>query len=258
MPYTFSDLVDIIAKLRAPGGCPWDAEQTHESIKKNMIEEAYEALEAIDSGSGAKMADELGDLLLQIVFHAQIGKDENEFTIDDVTTAVCEKMIRRHPHVFGDVHVENSEEVLVNWEKIKKVENSQRTTTESMQSVSRYLPALMRAAKVGGKAAKVGFSWENPGAALEKVREETDELSSALAESTNIEEEIGDLLFTAVEVARLSGVDAEEALTKATDKFIRRFSSMEQKAHKNGNSLDTMPINELDVLWNMSKKEENN
>lgn len=256
MQYTFEDFLKVIARLRAPGGCPWDAEQTHESIKKNLIEEAYEATEAIDSGKGAKMADELGDLLLQIVFHAQIGKENGEFTIDDVITAVCEKMIRRHPHVFGDVEVENSAEVLANWEEIKKKEKGQRTRTESMQTVSRYLPALMRAGKVQEKAAKVGFDHASPLEALSKVREETDELSVALSGNTNIAEEIGDLLFAAVNVARLAGVDAEEALTAATDKFVHRFSFIEETAHKNGKSLDTMSINEMDNLWNLSKNGE--
>mgnify|MGYP003294008840 CR=1 FL=1 len=258
MQYTFEDFLEVIARLRAPGGCPWDAEQTHESIKKNLIEEAYEATEAIDSGVGAKMADELGDLLLQIVFHAQIGKEEGAFTMDDVITAVCEKMIRRHPHVFGDVEVENSAEVLANWEEIKKKEKGQRTRTESMQTVSRYLPALMRAGKVQEKAAKVGFDHATALDALSKVREETDELSAAISNTTNITEEIGDLLFAAVNVARLSGVDAEEALTAATDKFVRRFSFIEKTAHKNGKSLDTMTINEMDDLWNLSKNEEIN
>ncbi len=253
MQYTFSDLVDIIARLRGEGGCPWDAEQTHESLKKNLIEEAYETLEAIDSGNGAKMADELGDLLLQIVFHAQIGKEENEFTMDDVTTCVCEKMIRRHPHVFADVSVKNSDEVLVNWEAIKKQENGQRTTAESMRSVSGYLPALMRAAKVQGKAAKVGFDWEKAEDALEKVKEETAEVAAALKDETNIKEEIGDLLFAAVNTARLAGVDAEEALSAATEKFIRRFTFVEDEAHKTGKALATMTINEMDDLWNMSK-----
>lgn len=254
MQYTFSEFVDIIARLRGKGGCPWDAEQTHESIKKNLIEEAYEATEAIDSGIGAKMADELGDLLLQIVFHAQIGKEDGEFTIDDVITAVSEKMIRRHPHVFGDISVANSDEVLVNWEQIKKQENGQKTTAGSMDTVSRYLPALMRATKVQGKAAKVGFDWEKAEDALEKVKEETEEVALSLKENSNIEEEIGDLLFAVVNTARLAKVDSEEALTKATDKFMRRFAFVEEKASEMGKSLDAMSLSEMDALWNLSKK----
>ncbi len=253
MRYSFEDLVRIIARLRGEGGCPWDAEQTHESLKKNMIEEAYEALEAIDSGNGPKMADELGDLLLQIVFHAQIGQENGEFTIGDVTTAVCEKMIRRHPHVFADVSVANSAEVLANWEEIKKQENGQKTTASSMESVSRYLPALMRAAKIQGKAAKVGFDWNTPGEALLKVEEETREVAVALEEKSNVLEEIGDLLFAAVNTARLAGIDGEEALTFASDKFVRRFQIMEEIAHKSGKKLDTMTIKEMDSLWNMTK-----
>lgn len=256
MRYNFQDLIDIIARLRGEGGCPWDAEQTHESIKKNLIEEAYEATEAIDSGIGAKMADELGDLLLQIVFHAQIGTEDGEFTIEDVTTAVCEKMIRRHPHVFADVTVKNSDEVLANWEEIKKEENGQKSTTESMQTVSRYLPALMRASKVQGKAAKVGFDWSTPDEALEKVREEAGELSVALSDKSNITEEVGDLLFAAVNTARLAGVDAEEALSAATEKFIRRFSFVEASAKENNKSLKEMTLGEMDALWERSKTNE--
>ncbi len=258
MQYTFGDLVDIIAKLRAPGGCPWDAEQTHESLKKNMIEEAYESLEAIDSGVGAKMADELGDLLLQIVFHAQIGSETGEFTIDDVIGAVCEKMIRRHPHVFGEVQVENSDQVLVNWEKIKKQENGQKTTAQSMETVSRYLPALMRSEKLQGKAAKVGFDWQTPGEALDKVKEETNELAAALRENTNIREEIGDLLFATVNVSRLAGVDPEDALTHAADKFTRRFADTERLVLADGKTFENMTLPEMDAYWDKAKEAEKN
>lgn len=255
--HTFNDFVEIIARLRGEGGCPWDAEQTHESIKKNMIEEAYEALEAIDSGNGEKMADELGDLLLQIVFHAQIGKEAGEFTIDDVIEAVSQKMIRRHPHVFADVDVKNSAEVLVNWEAIKKKEKGQRSATESMRSVSSYLPALMRSKKVQEKAAKVGFDWPSPEEAFLKVREEADEVAAAFGNPEKLKEELGDLLFATVNTARLCDLDAEELLSAATKKFIRRFAFVEQEAYKNGKSLDTMSINEMDFLWNMSKNKEN-
>lgn len=219
--YHFQDLVDILARLRGEGGCPWDAEQTHQSIKKNMIEEAYEALEAIDSGNGEIMADELGDLLLQIVFHAQIGKEAGEFTIDDVIRAICEKMIRRHPHVFGDVEVSSSADVLRNWEAIKKQEKGQKAATESMRSVSKYLPALMRAEKVQDKAAKAGL-------APEKLSGQT----GGEAISPVTPEEIGARLFATVNLARTLGIDAEEALTAATEKFIERFADMEKSGQK--------------------------
>ncbi|MDD6309313.1 MAG: nucleoside triphosphate pyrophosphohydrolase [Clostridia bacterium] len=253
MKYTFSDLVDIIAKLRGKGGCPWDAEQTHASLRRNLIEEAYEAIEAIDSGDGMTMADELGDLLMQIVFHAQIGTEDGAFTIDDVTDAVCTKMIRRHPHVFADAVANTSAEVLSNWEEIKKEEKKLHSVAESMASVSRYLPALMRAEKVQGKASGVGFDWTCPEDALEKVREETAELETALAENTNIKEEIGDLLFAAVNTARLCGIEPEEALTAATDKFLHRFKKMEEYATKNGKKLDKMHIDDMEVLWDTLK-----
>ena len=249
--YTFDDLVNIIEKLRAPGGCPWDAEQTHESIRKNLIEEAYEALEAIDTGKGEVMADELGDLLLQIVFHAQIGKDEGEFNIDDVTTAVCEKMIRRHPHVFGDVKADTSEEVLRNWDEIKKKEKSLSDVSGTLKSVSSYLPALMRASKVQDKAAKVGFDFDDALMALNKVTEETAEVKDALVNGGDIEEEIGDLLFAAVNVARLAGITSEQALTRTTEKFISRFEYVEKNAPA---PLTQMSLAEMDKLWEESKK----
>ncbi len=255
MQYTFSDLVDVMARLRGEGGCPWDAEQTHQSLRKNLIEEAYEALEAIDSGDGATMADELGDLLLQIVFHAQIGKENGTFSIDDVTDAITKKMIRRHPHVFADGTAKTSAEVLEKWDEIKKEEKKQSTLSETMQSVSSYLPALMQAEKVQTKAAKVGFDWPDHAAALEKVREETAEVSTALSGQGNLEEEIGDLLFSVVNVARLSSISAEEALQNATAKFIRRFAIMEKIATKCGKNLDDMHINELDALWKTAKNE---
>ncbi len=249
--YNFEDLVNIIAKLRAPGGCPWDAEQTHESIKKNLIEEAYEALEAIDTGKGEVMADELGDLLLQIVFHAQIGKDNGEFDINDVTTAVCEKMIRRHPHVFGNVKADTSDEVLKNWDEIKKQEKKLSDVSGTLKSVSSYLPALMRASKVQDKAAKVGFDFKDATGALSKVREETEEVREALATGKNVEEEIGDLLFAAVNVARLAGITSEQALTLTTEKFISRFEYVEQNAPR---PLAEMELAEMDRLWEESKK----
>lgn len=250
--YSFKDLVDIVAKLRGEGGCPWDAEQTHQSLKKSMIEEAYEALEAIDSGKGEKMADELGDLLLQIVFHAQIGAEDKEFNIDDVTTAVCEKMIRRHPHVFGQAVADTSEQVLINWEEIKKQEKGISSVTDTLKGVSSYLPSLMRAYKVQDKAAKVGFDFPGVDEAMKKVTEETGEVKNAFAENKNIEEEIGDLLFAVVNIARFAKVQPEQALTQATEKFIDRFSYVESRAPR---PLTEMTLEEMDKLWDECKKQ---
>lgn len=251
--YSFDDLLRIIARLRAKDGCPWDAEQTHDSIKKCMVEESYEVIEAIESGDMSKVYDELGDLLLQVVFHAQIAKENGEFDIDDVTNAICEKMIRRHPHVFGDVKVNNSDEVLDNWDEIKKEEKGEKKMSETLKSVSAYLPALMRAQKVQKKAAKVGFDWTDISGALGKVREETDELEEAVKNNSNKEEELGDLLFSVVNTARYADVDAEEALTKATKKFILRFENMEDAVLDEGKRLEELSIDEMDSFWDKIK-----
>lgn len=251
--YNFGDLVKIMEKLRAPDGCPWDREQTHESLKKYMIEETYEVIEAIDGGESAKIADELGDLLLQIVFHAQIGRERGEFDINDVTQAICEKMIRRHPHVFGSTSVNNSEEVLTAWDEIKKEEKGEKSVTDTLNSVSRYLPALMRAQKVQHKASKVGFDWEDVWGAMDKIEEETKELCEAVKKGEGFEEEIGDLLFAVVNAARFLGVNPEQALTNTTGKFINRFSYIEENAQKYGKSLDKLTIKEMDDLWNEAK-----
>ena len=230
--YTIEDLRQIMQILRAPGGCPWDAEQTHESIRKNMIEEAYEVVDAIDSGDPAALQEELGDVLMQVVFHSQMEAEAERFTLDDVADGVCKKLVYRHPHVFGNVHAETSEQVLKNWDALKLVEKSQKSQTESMQSIPRQLPALMRAEKVQKKASRVGFDWDNADGAFEKIAEETTELQQA-AQSGNadqVREELGDLLFSVVNAARLLHADPEEALTAASDKFIRRFSAVEQMA----------------------------
>lgn len=205
----FYEFCEIIEKLRAPGGCPWDREQTHETLKKNLLEEAYEANDAIDEGDPMKMADELGDVLLQVVMHAQIGKEEGTFTIDDVTDIVSRKMIERHPHVFGDVEVKNSDQVLDNWEKIKKEKRGQKTVYESMESVTKSLPALSRAVKVIGKAVK-GNLYE-----IEK----DDNISK---------EEIGAILFELCALSYEKGVDPEEELALYTKKFIKNFKNIEE------------------------------
>jgi len=254
--YTFSDLTEIMKKLRGEGGCPWDREQTHESLKRYLIEETYETIEAIDTKNGAKMADEMGDLLLQIVFHAQIGEENETFNIDDVTNAICEKMIRRHPHVFGNVSAETAEQVLVNWDEIKKEENGQNTVTETLKSVSSYLPSLMRAQKVQSKAAKVGFDWSDVSGAIEKVTEETNELKQAIEMGENTEEELGDLLFAVVNVSRFIKANPEQALTGTINKFVRRFEHIEQNAQNYGKNLVELTMEEMDKLWEEAKLKE--
>lgn len=254
MGYSFDDLVDIMEKLRRPGGCPWDAEQTHESIKKCMIEETYEVIEALDSGDMVKVYDELGDLLLQVVFHAQIAKDNGDFDIGDVTNAICTKLIRRHPHVFGDEKLTTSEDVLDKWDDIKKHEKGEKSTTETLKSVAVSLPALMRAQKVQAKAAKVGFDWRDVSGALDKIHEETRELEEAIEKDTNKEEELGDLLFSVVNVSRFIGADSEEALYKTINKFVARFSHVESMANEEGRALSDMSLEEMDRLWEKSKK----
>jgi tetrapyrrole methylase family protein/MazG family protein len=254
MKYTFDGLVNIMEKLRRPGGCPWDAEQTHESIKKCMIEETYEVIDALDSGDMTKVYDELGDLLLQVVFHAQIAKDNGDFDINDVIGAICRKLIRRHPHVFGEEKAGTAEEVLDRWDEIKKEEKEEKSGAEGLKSVPASLPALMRAQKVQEKAAKVGFDWDSIDGALDKVREETAELEEAEKKGENMKEELGDLLFSVVNVARFLGVDAEEALFETTNKFVSRFSEVERMARESERNLSEMTLDEMDVLWEKAKK----
>ena len=225
-------LVDIIAILRAPNGCPWDREQTHESLKKPMIEEAYEVIEAIENKDDANLREELGDVLLQVVFHSNIAREENRFSLKDVANEECEKMIRRHPHIFGDVpNNMNAKGVLSQWDDIKKLEKKGQSQTESMIAIPRGLPALYRADKVQAKAAKVGFDWDNVSGAFDKVQEETEEIKEAisLGKQDEIAKEVGDLLFAAVNVARMLDVDPEDALNTTTAKFIRRFKYVEEK-----------------------------
>lgn len=256
--YTIEDLRQIMQILRAPGGCPWDAEQTHESIRKNMIEEAYEAVDAIDSGDKAALQEELGDVLMQVVFHAQMETETGGFTLDDVADGVCKKLIYRHPHVFGNVQADTSAQVLKNWEALKLVEKSQKSETESMQSIPRMLPALLRAEKVQKKAARVGFDWNDAAGTFDKVAEETEELQRAFRSGSQkqMEEELGDLLFSVVNTARFLHVDPEQALTGATDKFIRRFSLMEQVAKAHDLKLSDASPEQLDAFWNRAKTEE--
>lgn len=255
--YDCNDLMDIVRILRAPGGCPWDREQTHESIRKNFIEETYEVIEAINKQEPAMLREELGDVLLQIALHCQMEQEQGHFTFDDVCDEICKKLIIRHPHVFGDVTAETTEQVLTNWDAIKMQTKQQKTTTESMASVPRELPALMRAQKLQKKAAKVGLDWDDATGALDKIREETDELEEAMVgkDPEAVADELGDVLFSVVNVARFADVDAEEALTAATDKFYRRFALVEQMAKERGMDMKTAGIEELDKLWNEAKRQ---
>lgn len=253
--YTFDDLVEILRILRRPGGCPWDREQTHESIRRNFIEETYEAIEAIDNKDSELLCEELGDVMLQVVFHAQISEDEGEFDINEVCDGVCKKLIVRHPHVFSDVLAETSEKVLENWDKIKMQTKSQKTYTETLKSVSPALPALVRAEKVQHKAKKCGFDWDSVDGALEKLSEEIVELRNAIKEGNadSTHEELGDVLFSAVNVSRFLDVDAEKALSDSTVKFISRFEKIENLARERNIDMKSASLSELDALWDEVK-----
>ena len=252
--YNADDLVSIVELLRLPGGCPWDMEQTHKSLRKDFIEETYEVIEAIDNEDPALLREELGDALLQIVMHARIEEEAGRATFDEIAGDVCRKMIHRHPHVFGQGKADSVSEVLSNWEKIKSEEKSRNTVTDKLNAIPRQLPALMRAAKIGKKAAVLDFP--DVASVLSKVREELSEIEAALAEQNadQVLEEIGDLLFTAANLARLVNVEPEEALTRATDKFVSRFAAVEACAKDLGQDLADMSDEEKDKLWENVKK----
>lgn len=253
--YGIEDLIGIVAILRSPGGCPWDIEQDHKSIKRDFIEETYEVIEAINKDDKELLREELGDVLLQVVFHTRIEEEKNVFDFDDICDGICKKLIIRHPHVFGDVTVNGTDDVLSNWDDIKRFTKNQKTTTEAMDAVPRELPALMRAEKIQKKAKKAGFDWNDVSGAFAKIHEETAELETAVAndDRENIEEELGDLLFAAVNVSRFVKVDAEEALTKATDKFFARFASVEKLAAERNIDMKNSSLEELDSLWDEVK-----
>jgi tetrapyrrole methylase family protein/MazG family protein len=242
----FQKLVDLVAKLRVE--CPWDREQTNQSIKKNLIEEAYELLEAIEENDNEKMIEELGDLLLQVVFHSQIKKDEGSFDINTVIEKLIEKLIRRHPHVFGNSNVKTQEEVLKQWDEIKRKEKE-----SIFDGIPKRMPALMRAVKVQNRAAKVGFEWENIDQVWKKVEEELNELKEAKTQQEKVHE-LGDLLIAVTNLARFMKVDPEEALHLSVDRMIKRFSYIEKKAKEMGKSLEEMSLSEMDNLWNEAKK----
>lgn len=257
--YNIDDLVAIIKVLRAPGGCPWDREQTHESIKKNFIEETYEVVEAINKQSTDMLREELGDVLLQIVLHSEMESENDNFSFDDVVNDIVQKLVVRHPHVFGEVVANNTAEALNSWDTVKLKTKGQKNQTESMLSVPRELPALMRAQKIQHKAAKIGFDWDNVGGAVDKLYEEIDELKTAMEQGKrfDIEDEFGDVLFSCVNIARFIDVDSEEALTASTDKFMSRFSLVEQMASEQGIDMKSSSIEELDRLWDKAKKIKN-
>lgn len=251
--YNINDFREIIRLLRAPGGCPWDMEQTHESIRRNFLEEAYEAVEAIDEKDPDHLCEELGDVLMQVLFHADIEETEGRFNIDDVADMSVRKLIRRHPHVFGDRAVSGTEDVLTNWDEIKRQEREQETVTATLETVAKSLPGLWRAEKLQKKAAKVGFDWPDIGGALDKLEEEIAELRAAIADGANQMEELGDVLFSAVNVARFLGGDPEDALHKSCDKFVTRFSYIEKAALQNGQRLEDMTLQQMDNLWDEAK-----
>lgn len=251
--YNVQDLVDIVKVLRAPGGCQWDAQQTHESIRRNFLEEAYEVAEAIDQQSTEHLQEELGDVLLQVVFHTSIEEEEGRFNLDDVANGVCQKLIFRHPHVFGDVTVSSTGEILANWEELKKKEKGQATQADAVDAVARSLPALWRAEKVQKKAAKVGFDWDSVDGAVDKLSEELDEVKQAINGHGDPAEELGDLLFAAVNVARFLKVDPEDALQAACDKFAARFRRVEEAVTAQGKQMEDMTLTELDDIWNAIK-----
>jgi len=260
----FEKLVRVMARLRAPGGCPWDREQTHATLRTYLIEEAYEVLEALDGADDVKFAEELGDLLLQVVFHAQMADEEGRFTIVDVIREIYEKMIRRHPHVFGEKQAKDAAEVLRNWEIIKKEERQakgavEEETAESvLDGVPRSLPALLEGYQLTRKAARIGFDWENVGGIFEKLQEETEELRQVLEKrgGKEIEGEVGDILFAAVNLARFLKIDPEIAMKKASRKFNRRFREMEQMAREQGRTLAEVPRWKMEELWEAAKGKE--
>ncbi len=260
----FRRLVRIMERLQEPGGCPWDREQTHESLKPYLIEEAYEALDAIDRENWADLAEELGDVLLQVIFHSVLAKRTGKFDIDEVIETAAAKMVRRHPHVFGETEAKTAQDVLQNWEKLKAAEREEKNggnmsddphATSVLAGVPKVLPALLKAQRIQEKAARVGFDWENPLQVLDKVEEEINELRQAIAANDKIHarEEIGDLIFALVNLARFLDVDAEEAVRATAEKFRRRFHYIEQKSRELGRSLADMPLDEMESYWQAAK-----
>lgn len=254
--YTVEDLCEIMRLLRSENGCPWDRVQTHESIRKNLIEETYEAVEAIDCKDSSMLKEELGDVLLQVVFHAQMEDEEGRFTFDDVANDICQKLIIRHPHIFSDTKADSVDQVLTNWNQIKQETKGQKTAAETLVAVPRQLPALMRSEKVQSRACKAGFDYPDVQSAFAELKSELDELSEAMEEAdiAHIAEEIGDTLFAAVNVARFYDMDPEELLTRSCDKFIRRFTRVEEQAEAEQINMKKADERTLNRLWDAAKK----
>ena len=266
----FERLIKLQACLRAPNGCPWDVEQTHLTLRTYLIEEVYEVLEALESGNDAKFAEELGDLLLQVVFHAQIATEQGRFTAADVVREIHQKMVRRHPHVFGEKRAKDATEVLKYWEQIKAEERraesgkgsgssveSEKAPASVLDGIPHTLPAVMQGFQLTRRASRIGFDWDNVGGVVEKLQEELGELRNAQS-SRQIEEELGDVLFAAVNLARFLKVDPEIALKRTNAKFSSRFREMERLAHASGRALADVPRNEMESLWDQAKISENN
>lgn len=253
--YNMEDLLRLITVLRSPGGCPWDMKQTHESIKKNFIEETYEVIEAINKKDAASLREELGDVLLQVLLHCEMEREKDNFDFNAVVNELCQKLVVRHPHVFGDKSAADSAEALERWDEIKLKTKGMKKQSESMLKVPREFPALMRAQKVQQKAAKAGFDWSSSDGAFQKLQEEINELKNALSEKdkAHIDEEFGDVLFSCVNVSRFIGADSEEALTAATDKFIGRYLIVEKLAEERGIDMKNSSIDVLDSLWDEAK-----
>ncbi|GFO65436.1 nucleoside triphosphate pyrophosphohydrolase [Geomonas paludis] len=251
----FDRLMEIMRRLRAPGGCPWDAEQTHESLKRYLLEESYEVIEAIDANNDELLKEELGDLILQPVFHAAVAEERGAFTMDQVLDAINDKLVRRHPHVFGDQVIENSAAQVENWEKIKKSEKGDERKS-ALSGIPPHLPALMKAQKITEKAARVGFDWEHTDQVFAKVMEELHEFQEAMAagDQQEMESELGDLIFAIVNLGRFLSLDPEEALRKTIQRFTRRFNHIEETLHGGGRRLQDATLEEMDLLWEEAKK----
>lgn len=250
-------VIEVVAKLRAPDGCPWDREQTHESIKNELLEETYELIDAIESDDDYKLKDELGDVLMQVLMHAQMAKEEGKFDIGDVSEQLSSKLIRRHPHVFGNTVVDGTGQVIDNWEKIKVTEKGYTDRKSAIDGIAPSFTALMKAYKIGKKAARVGFDWDDPYGCFDKLNEEVGELREAVENNhseEHIEEELGDVLFCVCNIARKLKIQPEVALNKTVNKFYDRFTKMEEMIKSDNKDMKEMSLDEMDVYWDKVKK----